>query len=68
MTANNEIVLSQPIAGIGEVATSMAYGFILALFQAVGNIDINVKDMNIDMLSPFQDISSTLQRALARFM
>lgn len=51
MTANNEIGTIQPIAEIGEVCHKHGVWFHTDAVQAVGNIDINVKDMNIDMLS-----------------
>ena len=51
MTANNEIGTIQPIAEIGEVRHKHGVWFHTDAVQAVGNIDINVKDMNIDMLS-----------------
>lgn len=51
MFANNEIGTVQPIAEIGKIARNKGVYFHTDAVQAIGNIDINVKDMNIDMLS-----------------
>jgi len=51
MFANNEIGTIQPIAEIGKVAREKKVIFHTDAVQAVGNIKINVNDMNIDLLS-----------------
>jgi len=51
MFANNEIGTIQPIKEIGEIAREKGIYFHTDAVQAVGNIDIDVKDMNIDLLS-----------------
>lgn len=51
MFANNEIGTIMPIAEIGAVCKARGVLFHTDAVQAVGHIDINVKDMNIDMLS-----------------
>ncbi len=51
MFANNEIGTIQPIQQIGNIAKAHKIAFHTDAVQAVGNIDINVKEMNIDMLS-----------------
>ncbi len=51
MFANNEIGTIMPIAEIGKVCKAHNVLFHTDAVQAVGHIDINVKDMNIDMLS-----------------
>ena len=51
MTANNEIGTIQNIREIGEIAHNNNIVFHTDAVQAIGNIDINVKNMNIDMLS-----------------
>ena len=51
MFANNEIVTIMPIAEIGRIAKESGVLFHTDAVQAVGNVAINVKDMNIDMLS-----------------
>jgi cysteine desulfurase len=51
MTANNEIGTIQPIKEIGTLARKKGIYFHTDAVQAVGNIPVNVKDMNIDMLS-----------------
>lgn len=51
MFANNEIGTVQPIAAIGKVAREKGVCFHTDAVQAVGNIPINVVDMNIDLLS-----------------
>jgi len=51
MTANNEIGTIQPIAEIGEICKRKGVLFHTDAVQAVGHIPVNVKDMNVDMLS-----------------
>jgi len=51
MFANNEIGTIQPIAEIGEVCKNMGVPFHTDAVQAVGNVPINVKEMNMDFLS-----------------
>lgn len=51
MAANNEIGTIQPIAEIGKIAHERGILFHTDAVQAVGHIPINVKKMNIDMLS-----------------
>lgn len=51
MFANNEIGTIQPIAEIGKIAKEKGVYFHTDAVQAVGNIPINVLDMNIDLLS-----------------
>lgn len=51
MFANNEIGTIQPIKEIGAVAKEKGILFHTDAVQAIGNIPVNVKDMNIDMLS-----------------
>ncbi len=51
MFANNEIGTIQPIAEIGKIAREKGVIFHTDAVQAIGNVHINVKDMNIDMLS-----------------
>lgn len=51
MFANNEIGTIQPIGEIGKVAKEKGICFHTDAVQAVGNVPINVVDMNIDMLS-----------------
>ena len=51
MTANNEIGTIQKIKKIGEIAKSKNIAFHTDAVQAIGNIKIDVQDMNIDMLS-----------------
>lgn len=51
MTANNEIGTIQPIAEIGEICREKGVFFHTDAVQAVGHIHVNVKDMNVDMLS-----------------
>ncbi len=51
MTANNEIGTIMPIAEIGEIAKSAGVVFHTDAVQAVGNVHIDVNEMNIDMLS-----------------
>lgn len=51
MFANNEIGTIQPIAEIGSIAREKGIYFHTDAVQAIGNIPINVVDMNIDLLS-----------------
>lgn len=51
MFANNEIGTIQPISEIGKVTREKGVIFHTDAVQAVGNVDINVEDMNIDLLS-----------------
>lgn len=51
MTANNEIGTIQPIAEIGKICKEKGVLFHTDTVQAVGHIPVNVKDMNVDMLS-----------------
>ncbi len=51
MFANNEIGTIQPIAEIGSICKEKKVPFHTDAVQAIGNVEINVKDMNIDMLS-----------------
>ncbi len=51
MFANNEIGSIQPIAEIGKVTREKGVFFHTDAVQAIGNVDINVEDMNIDLLS-----------------
>lgn len=51
MFANNEIGTIMPIAEIGKIAKDAGVVFHTDAVQAVGNVEIDVKAMNIDMLS-----------------
>lgn len=51
MFANNEIGTIQPIKEIGKLCREKKVLFHTDAVQAVGNIPIDVKDMNIDLLS-----------------
>ena len=51
MLANNEIGTIEPIAELCEVAHQKGYFFHTDAVQAVGHIKIDVRDLNIDMLS-----------------
>lgn len=51
MFANNEIGTIQPIKEIGEIARLRKIFFHTDAVQAIGNIKIDVKEMNIDSLS-----------------
>ena len=51
MFANNEIGTIQPIKEIGEICRKHGVLFHTDAVQAVGHIKIDVKEMNIDMLS-----------------
>lgn len=49
--ANNEIGTIQPIREIGEIAKKHNVYFHTDAVQAVGNVDIDVKELNIDLMS-----------------
>ena len=51
MFANNEIGTIEPIEDIAKIAKEKNIIFHTDAVQAVGNVDINVKSMGIDMLS-----------------
>jgi len=51
MFANNEIGTIQPIKEIGKICKEKKIFFHTDAVQAVGNIPVDVEDMNIDMLS-----------------
>lgn len=51
MTANNEIGTIEPIAEIGKICKKHKIYFHTDAVQALGKIPINVKKMNIDLLS-----------------
>ncbi|MPQ44780.1 cysteine desulfurase NifS [Clostridium tarantellae] len=51
MFANNEIGTIEPIKEIGAICRENKILFHTDAVQALGNIDINVKEMNIDLLS-----------------
>ena len=51
MTANNEIGTIQPITEIGAIARAHGVRFHTDAVQAVGAIPVDVKAMNVDMLS-----------------
>lgn len=51
MTANNEIGTIQPISEIGMLAKEKGIAFHTDAVQAVGHIPIDVKKLNVDMLS-----------------
>ena len=51
MTANNEVGTIQPISEIGALCKEKGVIFHTDAVQAVGHIAVNVKDMNVDMLS-----------------
>ncbi len=51
MFANNEIGTIQPIAEIGKVAREKGVYFHTDAVQAMGNVHIDVSEMNIDLLS-----------------
>ena len=51
MFANNEIGTIMPIAEIGAICKENKIPFHTDAVQAVGHVPINVKEMNIDMLS-----------------
>lgn len=51
MFANNEIGTIQPISKIGKIARERGICFHTDAVQAIGNVPINVSEMNIDLLS-----------------
>ena len=51
MFANNEIGTIQPIREIGKIAKQNNIVFHTDAVQAIGNVRIDVRDLNIDMLS-----------------
>lgn len=51
MTANNEVGTIEPVAEIGALARERGILFHTDAVQAVGQIPINVREMNIDLLS-----------------
>ena len=51
MYANNEIGTIQPIPEIGAICRERGVWFHTDAVQAIGNVEINVKEQNIDMLS-----------------
>ncbi|NLI60538.1 MAG: cysteine desulfurase NifS [Clostridiales bacterium] len=51
MFANNEIGTIQPIKEIGKIAKEKGVYFHTDAVQAIGQVDIDVNDMNIDLLS-----------------
>ncbi len=51
MTANNEVGTIEPIAEIGKIAKEHNILFHTDAVQAIGSININVREMNIDLLS-----------------
>ncbi len=51
MFANNEIGTIEPIEHIGQIAKSKGIIFHTDAVQAIGNVKIDVKKMNIDLLS-----------------
>lgn len=51
MFANNEIGTIQPIKEIGEICRERKVIFHTDAVQAIGNVTVDVKEMNIDLLS-----------------
>jgi cysteine desulfurase len=51
MFANNEIGTIQPIKEIGEIAKEKGVIFHTDAVQALGNVEIDVKELNIDLMS-----------------
>ena len=51
MTANNEIGTIQPITKIGQICRERSVLFHTDAVQVIGNTEIDVKEMNIDLMS-----------------
>ena len=51
MHANNEVGAIQPIVEIGKLAKELGITFHVDAVQSLGKIPINVKDLNIDLLT-----------------
>ncbi len=51
MFANNEIGTIEPVKEIGKICRERKILFHTDAVQAIGNVEIDVKDMNIDLLS-----------------
>jgi cysteine desulfurase len=51
MHANNEVGVIQPIQEIGEITKEKGILFHTDAVQTVGNIPVNVKELNVDLLS-----------------
>lgn len=51
MFANNEVGVIEPIAEIGKICKEKKIYFHTDAVQAIGHVDIDVKEMNIDALS-----------------
>ncbi len=51
MMANNEVGTIEPIAEIGKIARENQIVFHTDAVQAVGSIDVDVNELNVDMLS-----------------
>jgi cysteine desulfurase len=51
MHANNEVGAIQPIAEIGKLAKEFGITFHVDAVQSLGKIPINVKDLNIDLMT-----------------
>jgi len=51
MHANNEVGAIQPIAEIGQLAKDLGITFHVDAVQSLGKIPVNVKEMNIDLLT-----------------
>jgi len=51
MFANNEIGTIEPIAEIGKIAKENGVYFHTDAVQAIGNVQINVNELNVDLLS-----------------
>lgn len=51
MTANNEIGTIVPVSEIGNIAKANGVLFHTDAVQAVGHIPVNIRDMNVDLLS-----------------
>lgn len=51
MHANNEVGAIQPIAEIGQLAKELGVTFHVDAVQSLGKLPINVKEMNIDLLT-----------------